>query len=102
MPPPSPADVFGEVVWVAGFVMSAYQEVAEARPEIRVVEHELICADPVPEFRRLVADLGLEWTSECDEYIQNSNAPGTGYETKRLTARIPGQWRNRLSDEQLA
>ena len=100
--PPSPSDDrFAERAWYVGFEMSAYQEAADSNPEIRVASHEALCADPLREFRRLVADVGLEWSPECEQYLHASNVAGTGYERKRVAAEEPGKWRTRLSDEQL-
>jgi hypothetical protein len=99
--PPPRDDYFAEMAWYVGFEMSAYQEAAEANPQIHVATHETLCADPIPEFRRLVANVGLEWSPDCEQYLQASNLPGDGYETKRLAAEQPGKWRTRLTDDQV-
>ena len=96
---PADASSFAQLTWIAGLTASAYQEVAAAHPEIRVVDHETLCADPIPKFRRLVSDLGLQWSPECEEYLHASNSPGIGYETKRISAQQPGKWRTRFSEE---
>jgi len=100
-PRPSDGDRFAHFVWLAGFTISAYDEVAEAHPEFQVVDHERLCADPVPEFRRLVGAAGLEWSEDCEEYLQSSNTPGSGFETKRVLGAQSGTWHTRLSPEQL-
>jgi hypothetical protein len=102
--PPRPAqtDRFANFVWMAGFTMSAYDEVAAAHPEFHVVDHESLCADPVRRFRRLVMQLGLDWTDDCEAYLHSSNTPGTGFETKRVAAELGGNWPMHLSAEQAA
>jgi hypothetical protein len=98
---PSNGDRFAHFVWLAGFTISAYDEVAEAHPEFQVVDHEQLCADPVPEFRRLASSIGLAWSDDCEEYLHSSNTHGTGFETKRVAGTQSGTWRTRLSPEQV-
>jgi hypothetical protein len=88
-------------VWLAAFEMSAHEEIADAHPEFHVVSHETLCSDPTAQFRRLAAGLGLEWTDECDRQIRDSNVPGSGFDTKRVTGSVSGKWRKHLSEEQV-
>ena len=84
-PRPTVPDAFRHLVWLAAFEMSAHEEIADAHPEFHVVSHETLCSDPTAQFRRLAAGLGLEWTDECDRQIRDSNVPGSGFDTKRVT-----------------
>ena len=94
-------DPIASLAWFVGFEMSAYQEVADAHPEVIVVDHALLCQDPVVEFRRLVSELGFGWTADCQDYLQASDTPGTGFQTKRVTSEQAGKWRTRLSEDQV-
>ena len=100
--PARPVDArsFAHLVWMAGFAMSAYADVASAHPEFHVVDHERLCSDPTREFQRLVTNLGLVWTDDCHEYLKVSNRPGTGWETNRISAKQPGKWQTTLTGEQ--
>jgi hypothetical protein len=97
---PASDDRFAHFVWLAGFTMSAYDEVADAHPEFEVVDHEELSADPIPQFRRLVAALRLEWSDACEEYLRASNTQGSGFETRRVAGAQSGKWRARLSEDQ--
>jgi hypothetical protein len=100
-PRPTTDDAFVHLVWLAAFEMSAYDEVASRHPDWIVVDHEDLCLDPVAKFRRLVADLGLEWTEACERYLESSNRPGDGFDTKRVSSELSGKWRNVLSDQEI-
>lgn len=98
---PLGTDSFANLAWLVGFEMSVFDEVAAAHPEFITVDHEQLCVDPEPQLRRLVADLGLEWTDRCADYLRTSNAAGAGFETKRVTSAQSGKWQTRLSEEQV-
>lgn len=99
---PTTTDRYEHFVWLAGFTLSAFDEAAQTNPDFHVVDYEEIGSDPLPHFRRLVADLGLEWSAGCEEFLTSSNTAGAGFETKRVAARQTGVWRERLTDEQLS
>jgi hypothetical protein len=104
VPPWCPAPPRGDVVavasWLAGVGLSACRDVAERRPDVLVVEHEVLCRDPPAEFRALAAGVGLVWTDASESVLAASNRPGDGWTTKRITAEQPGKWRTRLTREQ--
>jgi hypothetical protein len=56
-------------VWLVGFEMSAYQEIADKHPEVHVVEYKRLCTHTDFELRRLLASLELVWRSG-DERLQ--------------------------------
>ena len=98
---PAGGGQFEKQVWLAGFTMSAYDEVADGHPEFVVVDHEALCAAPVAEFRRLVGEVGLEWTDECEAHLESSNRPGGGTTTQRSASEQSGKWMTQLSGEQV-
>ena len=100
--PPRPArdEVFANFVWMAAFTMSAYEEVAASHPDFHVVDHESLRADPLPQFRSLVAAVGLQWSDGCEEHLRASDVPGTGFETKRVSGTSIEGGRARLSSDQ--
>ncbi len=93
---------FEDLVWLVGFTVSAYDEVAAAHEEFRVVEHEELCASPEERFHDLVTALGLVWTDACDAYLRHSNAEGAGFTTNRLASTQARTWEGRLTDGQLS
>jgi hypothetical protein len=66
---PLPGHAFARLVWLVGFEMSAYQEVADKHPEVLVVDYKRLCTHTDFELRRLLASLELVWRSG-DEQVQ--------------------------------
>ena len=66
---PSAGHPFARLVWLVGFEMSAYQDVADADRQVLVVDYKRLCTDPQFEFRRLVTNLELVWRSR-DEGLE--------------------------------
>jgi hypothetical protein len=101
--PPRPDDgaPFEDLVWLTGFTVCAYDDVATAHPEFEVVDHEHLCAEPTPHFRRLVSALDLTWTERCEQFLRASNTLGAGFETNRLSDFQVGTWNRRLSSDQV-
>jgi hypothetical protein len=100
-PRPSGDDAFANLVWLAAFEMSVYDEVSSAHRDWIVVDHEDLCVEPVEKFRRLAGDLGLQWTDECQRYLESSNRPGEGFDTKRVSSELSGKWKTALSTDQV-
>ena len=71
---------FARLVWVVGFEMSAYQEVADAHHGFQIVDYRQLCTHPAFEFRRLLSDLELVWQSRDDELAApHPRAAGDGH-----------------------
>lgn len=87
------------LAWRIGLSMSVLDDARRAHPEFHVVDHEVLCADPLAEFRRLFDAIGLEWTTDVAASIEASNRPGSGYETNRVATDQPGKWRERMSPD---
>jgi hypothetical protein len=66
---PLPGHAFARLVWLVGFEMSAYQEFADAHPEVLVVDYKRLCTHTDFELRRLLTNLELVWRSG-DERVQ--------------------------------
>ena len=97
---PADADQFLKQVWLVGFTLSAYDEIVDAHPEFHVIDHEQLCTDPLAEFKSLVGEMGLTWSTECEDYLAASNRPGDDAQTNRVAADQAGKWRRILSGEQ--
>jgi hypothetical protein len=60
---PLPGHAFARLVWLVGFEMSAYQEVADKHPEVHVVDYKRLATHTDFELRRLLTSLELVWRS---------------------------------------
>jgi hypothetical protein len=102
VPEPTGDDPVAYVAWRVGLVMSALDDARRAHPEFHVVEHEVLCEDPVGHFRELAAAMGLEWSSNAEEFVVASNQPGRTFETNRVASEQKDRWRTRLSSEDIS
>ena len=103
MPPRPAADVrsAASITWVICFLLSELDDAARRHPEIVIADHEIICRDPLGEMRYIAGQVGLTWTDEADEFVIGSNRTGKGYKTHRVARQVVGNWRERLTPEQL-
>lgn len=70
-------------------------------PEWQVVQYEMLCAEPVAQFRKLFDALGLAWTAAVEQYViqsSTSHKPGH-YSGVRLSAQQPDKWRQELEPQ---
>ena len=88
--------------WVIGVLMSGIAEAIVNHPEIVIADHEILCRDPVGEMRYVARQLGLVWTPEAEEFLHSQNKPGEGYAVRRVAAKVPGSWREKLDPEVVA
>lgn len=95
------AKELARAAWRVGLLATVLEETAEQHPDWHIVTHESLCSDPVRRIEGLCADLGLEWTEAVEQYLVDSNRPGTGYQTNRVAAELPERWRARLSTDQI-
>jgi len=92
---------FARQVMSLGVLLGALHEASTRRPDWLLVGHEALCVDPEPRFRALTAELGLDYSDETAQYLRDSNQPGEGYATKRITSTLPSKWmRDLTADEQ--
>jgi hypothetical protein len=102
-PMPPPSDEVRRLAWELGVLMSVLLDATARQPGAIVVRHEDVCVDPEAGFRKLYADLGLDWTAGSSAYLQESNTEGKGvYDTRRVAGDEAVRWRSRLSDADVA
>ena len=86
--------------WLLGMLTLALEDAARRHPDWHVVRHEELCRSPHAAFRQLAATIGLEWTVEADELLNELNRSGTGMQRVRVASKLPEVWRSRLGPEQ--
>ena len=101
VPPPGP-DPLEHTIWLLGVLLTSLEEAARRHPDWVLRTHEQLCVDPGREFRDLYTALGLTWTDAADEYLVDSNQPGSGFRVKRVAAEQPDLWKSRLTRHQAA
>lgn len=97
----SGASPLQHVAWEVGLLTAVLQNAVAEHPNWRVVSHEELCMNPEDHFKKMTAELGLEWSATADSFLKESNRPGTGYDTKRVASEQPDRWKKRLSEEQV-
>ncbi len=85
-----------------GLLLAVIEDTSARHPDWHVRTHEQLCADPIAEFRRLFADLGLHWGKASEEFLRDHNTPGSGFMVKRVASELPDSWQRRLDDAQVA
>jgi hypothetical protein len=98
---PAAASPVARIAWQTALFASVLTDLADRHPGWRLVTHEELCRQPQDRFRRLFADLGLTWTAAAEKFLEQSNRPGEGLRTNRLTRDEPGRWRHRLTYSQV-
>ena len=98
--PPPGTDPLERLVWQIGVLTLGLEEAAAAHPGWVVRTHEELCIEPVAQFRRLYAQLGLTWTEAAEEYLSKNDRPGEGFPTQRVASDQPDAWKTRLSPAQ--
>jgi hypothetical protein len=88
--------------WRIGLLTAAIEEAASHHPEWHLRTHERLCSDPTSEFRQLYADLHLDWSETSQSFLEDHNAPGSGFVINRVASELSDSWRERLDDTQLA
>ncbi len=85
-----------------GVLAAGLREATARHPEWTTMSHETLCVDSQVRFAALADELGLEWGDEAKDFLDASDADGSGYATSRRTEAQPERWRERLSSEQIA
>ncbi|MFZ5880042.1 MAG: hypothetical protein ACOY0R_11785, partial [Chloroflexota bacterium] len=79
------------------------QEWFTSHPRWRWVIFENLANDPLGEFKKMYADLGLAWEDGIEQAIRQKTTGEDGdfYETKRDASKQADKWRKSLSGEQV-
>jgi len=101
-PPPPLSSAVENAMWAVCARSIMLREAANRHPDWVVVEHEILCSDPIPQFQRLVGAIGLQWSEAIESYLHESNRPGTSWEVQRVASEEVGRWRKRLTPAQQA
>lgn len=99
-PPPPDATVLQRAAWQLGLFTCAMEEAVD-RHHWATVSHEELSVRQAEAFRELADSLGLAWTAEAEDHLQDSNRPGSGYRTHRVGRQQPERWRSRLDSRQV-
>ncbi len=103
-------DILGQASLLWAMVYKVVWSVHEDSRGIRIVLHEQLSANPLEEFRRLYADLGLDFTPRAQNTIWRSSSSKNPTELARnqvhsvqLDSRANLEnWRRRLSPEEIS
>jgi hypothetical protein len=99
-PGPDASQLQRIAAWV-GVLTTVLNEELERHPDWLLVTHEYLCADPETRIREVCEWAGLTWTPDAASFLAESNRPGEGFSSVRITRDQPDRWRRRLSDEQV-
>ncbi len=102
-------DIIGQASLLWMMVYESVQKACGKMPLVRVVRHEDLSSDPVPGFRRLYDELGLEFTPRVEQSItesSNSENPSelsrNNVHSVRLDSRANlHNWKRRLSADEI-
>jgi len=101
VPPPGPTPL-ERAAWQVGLLSAALDEAVRSNPRWHVRSHESLCRDPLPEFRRLFDDTGLEWGDQPEILLAEGEQPGAGFSLHRRAEELPDAWRRRLDESQVS
>jgi Sulfotransferase family len=99
VPLPGP-DHLERLIWQIGILLTGLERAAAHHPNWTVRTHEQLCRQPVQEFQRLYRDLGLQWSDGAAANLAGNDRPGTGFNTQRVAAELPDDWKRRLTGHQ--
>ena len=88
-------------VWGAVYYVLSQQQ--KTHPMWKIVQHEVLCENPVGSFRDLFETLDLTWTDATDAFLCASTkfASADPYTTRRISANEPDKWRKQLDRQQI-
>lgn len=99
---PPESDPLAKMVWEIGLLTAALEESALRHPAWVVRTHEQLCREPGAEFKQLLGELRMDWSEAVEDYLRMSDAPGSGFATKRVAAELPDAWKSKLTTAQVA
>ena len=86
--------------WWGAFCNVYLHELRSTHPDWILADHDAITAAPDSGFQKLFNDLGFSRTVAVDRFLSESNRPGQGFTTQRLTATASDRWRHVLGDHE--
>jgi hypothetical protein len=90
------------IAWQVGLLTTAIGDSLERHPGWLLVNHEDLCADPVPRIQEVLARAGMPWSEQVETFIADSNRPGAGLVPQRVTSEQPERWKGRLTPNEVA
>ena len=94
-------DPLERLVWQLGVINLVLEESVAQHPDWVVRTHEELCDNPIVQFQRLYADLGLTWNEDAERYLTKNDRPGEGYPTQRVASDQPDAWKSKLTLRQI-
>jgi hypothetical protein len=91
-----------KISWQVGLLTTAIGDSLERHPHWLLVNHEDLCVDPLSRIRDVLERAGMPWSVDVERYIDESNQPGRGLKTQRVTKDQPDRWKARLSNDEVA
>lgn len=103
-------DIIAQAGLLWAMVYRSVQTACKQLPSVQVVRHEDVSLDPVPAFRRLYVDMGLEFTPGVERKIHASSsaenpvelARGKTYSVRLNSRASVHNWKRRLSPDEIA
>jgi hypothetical protein len=90
-----------KIAWQVGLLTTAIGDALDRRPHWQLINHEDLCADPVGGIRGVCESVGMPWSSDVERYLEESNRPGEGLKTHRVTKEQPNRWKQRLTEDEV-
>jgi hypothetical protein len=94
-----PDDEVGQVAVAIGALDVLMGEAMARNPGWVVISHEALCHEPIAGFRNAFEQLGLDFGDDVEHFLTESDTPGEGLATRRVTAEQPERWRRLPADE---
>jgi hypothetical protein len=96
---PAPDDLVACLAWRIAVSMSLVDECIRRDPDIHGVDHEVLCQNPQERLRDLATSIGLVWTDESDQFVNEHSRPGAAFEIDRIASEQSGKWRAVLTPD---
>jgi hypothetical protein len=89
------------ISWQVGLLTTAIGDALDRHPEWLLISHEDLCVDPPNRIREVIERLGMPWSPEVTQFLDDSNRPGEGLKPVRVTKEQPTRWKGRLTDDEV-
>jgi hypothetical protein len=88
--------------WWIALQLEVQERVAARHPEWTLLSHDEACRDPLEAFAAVTRRLGRGDVDRLAQYLAQANQAGSGFQTRRVTADQPANWKSFLSAEHVA